>query len=171
MHDSAPVAARTDMGLQFPYRGRESYALRVGEVPMRVVTHTFDVRALLETAWIGVLASGAARPNVLIQCPPGQIGPLVERLRAWAVHPFQTSVVTGELPLPTGMDGTTLVHDVSALTVAQQILLYDWMAPRAGKVQVIAITTVPLEPLVERGHFVQALFYRLNVLQAKADDE
>lgn len=167
MHDTAAATGRTEIGMQFP--SREPRPLGVGGVPARMVTHTFDVKALLETTWLGALASGDARPNVLIQCAPSEVAALTERLRAWATQPFLVCRVTSEpLRLPAHGGGTLLVHDVATLTVGQQIDLYDWITAHAGRTQVIGITSVPLAPLVEGGQFLQALFRRLNVLQARA---
>lgn len=161
------TVARTDIGLQFP--ARERHALGISAVPAHVVTRMFDVEALLDTTWRGGLASGAARPNLLIQCSAGAVAALTDRLRTWATHPLLVCRVTADpLRLPVTEGRTLLVHDVAALTVPQQIELDDWTTARASCTQVIGITSVPLAPLVEAGHFLQALFDRMNVLRARA---
>ncbi len=148
---------------------RERHALGAGGPPSRVVTHTFDVEELLASTWLGVLATGSSRPNVLIQCPASKIAALTDRLAAWAIHPCAVCTVSsGRLRLPAAPGGTLLTHDLAALTVAQQIELFDWIAGDGGRTQVVGITSVALGSRVEAGHFLQALFCRLNIVQARA---
>ncbi|MGE5243762.1 MAG: hypothetical protein ACM3SQ_06015 [Betaproteobacteria bacterium] len=78
--------------------------------------------------------------------------------------PFRVSVVPGDLSLPTDRRGTLVLYDVSALTLSQQITLYDWMNDRSGSVQVFSITSTPLLPLVNSGRFLEGLYYRMNVV-------
>lgn len=165
MQDAVAAAARTDVGLQFP--GRERAALGAGARPT-VVPHTFDVETLLETALMGTTTPGRVWPNVLIHSPAADINRLIARLGARLAQPLTVCPVgAGTLRLPANPGGTLLVHDVAALSVAQQIDLYDWTSVFGGRTQVVAITSEPLAPRVEGGHFLQALFYRLNVLQAR----
>jgi hypothetical protein len=91
---------------------------------------------------------------------------LVDRLCLRAEPPLHLAVIPGTLDLPLGDRGTLVMHDVSALTVAQQITFYDWMTPRSATMQVIAITTQPLAPKMESGGFLQALLNRLTAVQA-----
>jgi DNA-binding NtrC family response regulator len=74
----------------------------------------------------------------------------------------------GELRLPKHRSGTLVLHDASALTLDQQIDLYDWMSDRDGTIQVIAVTSIPLWSLVERGQYLEGLFHRLNVVHMRA---
>ena len=168
MHDSAGTVARTENGLQFPKRGRERHEMILGETPARAVSNMLDVDTLFDASWFHADATGGVRPNVLIQCPSADVPMLVERLTLRAEPPLHTAVVPGALTLPTGDRGTLVIHDVAALAVSQQISLYDWMTSRAATLQVIAITTEPLAPKMERGQFLQALFTRLTVVQAIA---
>lgn len=166
MPEHAGQTARNDLGMQIPLRGRERHILDLGDVPARVVTHVFDVDTLLETAPLGMLESGAARPNVLITCQPQEIPELVGRLQLLAVQPVHVCTVAARPCWPDTNRGTLIVHDASALLMAHQIELYDWATARLGRAQVIALTTRALAPMVEDGHFLQALYTRLNVLQA-----
>ena len=166
MLEHAGQTARNDLGMQIPLRGRERHILDLGDVPARVVTHVFDVDTLLETAPLGMLESGVARPNVLITCHPLEIPDLVTRLQLIAVQPVHLRAVSAHPCWPEAQHGTLVVHDAAALMMAHQIELYDWAMARLGRAQVIAITTRPLAPMVEDGHFLQALYSRLNVLQA-----
>ncbi|MGE3513355.1 MAG: hypothetical protein AB7N65_31230 [Vicinamibacterales bacterium] len=160
------AAARTDSGLRIPAPAYERHSLQLRVEPVRVAPHPFDVETLLGVGWMRVQPP-AARPNVLIECPQAEMAALIGRLRTLATEPMQTCVVSSQLTWPADRAVSLLLWDLSALAVSQQIGLYDWMTARAGDVHVIAVTSVPLAPMVERGRFLQALFSRLNVLQAR----
>jgi hypothetical protein len=69
------------------------------------------------------------------------------------------------LTLPPFCSVNTLVlHDVAALSRDDQQTLNDWVSSENGRTQVIAISAVPLFPLVKGGVFLEALYYRLNIL-------
>ena len=61
-----------------------------------------------------------------------------------------------------------LIGDVSTLTLPQQIDFYDWLDRFGESVQVISVTSAPLWPMVQRGRFLEGLFYRLNVVSLTA---
>jgi transcriptional regulator of acetoin/glycerol metabolism len=65
---------------------------------------------------------------------------------------------------PPDAPGTLVLDNVGDLPPADQLRLIDWLLQDVGAVQVIASTAVPLLPLVERGAFLDALYYRLNVV-------
>jgi transcriptional regulator of aromatic amino acid metabolism len=56
------------------------------------------------------------------------------------------------------------VQEVYRLDDSQQRQLMMWLDDAVGTVQVIATTSEPLFPLVERGAFLDVLYDRLNVL-------
>ncbi len=56
---------------------------------------------------------------------------------------------------------------MEALTIEQQIALYDWMSA-SRLVQVVSITGSPLQSLVEHGQFLEGLFHRLNTVALMA---
>ena len=58
--------------------------------------------------------------------------------------------------------GTLLLRNVAALNRIEQERLRDWLA-RTSDTQVVATNTTPVFPLVERGAFLDALYYRLNM--------
>ncbi len=68
----------------------------------------------------------------------------------------------GRLQLPEHRVSTLLTYDAAALTLKQQIDLYDWISGRGRDTQVIAVTSTPLFSLVEDGQFLESLFHRLN---------
>jgi DNA-binding NtrC family response regulator len=66
---------------------------------------------------------------------------------------------------PAGGVGSLIVSDVARLDDAGQRALYEWLNQRAAeRIQVLSVTAVPLWPLVARGAFLDALYYRLNVM-------
>ena len=58
-----------------------------------------------------------------------------------------------------------MLRDVAGLTPSQQLTLNDWLSAGPGELQVISITTTPLESLVQIGQFNECLFYRLNTVR------
>ena len=74
----------------------------------------------------------------------------------------------GPLHLPVDDPAPLLIGDVSTLTLPQQIELYDWLDRFSGSAQVLSVTSAPLWPMVERGRFLEGLFYRLNVVSLTA---
>jgi DNA-binding NtrC family response regulator len=87
----------------------------------------------------------------------------------WCALPFRFSALPGTLELPLIRRGTLLLNDVTAMTLSQQVMLYDWLSDGCGEMQVVSVASAPLEILVEDGQFLEGLFYRLNVLRLNAD--
>jgi transcriptional regulator of acetoin/glycerol metabolism len=46
--------------------------------------------------------------------------------------------------------------------------LFDWITLAQGRMQVVSIATTRIYGLVKKGRFLEALFYRLNVVQLEA---
>jgi Sigma-54 interaction domain len=64
---------------------------------------------------------------------------------------------------------TVLICDVATLSLDQQRALLSWLDQAApGQTQVVSTTALELFPLVERGTFLEALYYRLNTLRIDA---
>jgi hypothetical protein len=75
----------------------------------------------------------------------------------------------GPLTLPeTG--ATLIIHDVSTLNPADQDRLQQWLSLSPPGISVIAVTSEPLFPLVQRGAFLTDLFYRLNLIVIDVTD-
>jgi hypothetical protein len=170
---SALQPVRTDRGLHFasrptsPHLGRE--ALGFVDVRSRAVAHAFDFRTIADATLMRCLAAEARRSNLLAQCATAHdASAFVERLVPWCEGPFHVCTLPGMLWLPTGLTGTLLLKDVAALSVVQQLAVYDWMSERKTPTQVVSVTTARLAPLVHAGLFLQALFYRLNIIQLNA---
>jgi transcriptional regulator of acetoin/glycerol metabolism len=79
--------------------------------------------------------------------------------------PVRWCRLPGPLRLPDDRQGTLLLNDVAALSLEDQIALYDWLAHPAAGLRVIAGTTVPMAPLIASGRFLEGLFNRLGNVQ------
>ena len=65
-----------------------------------------------------------------------------------------------------GVDrGTLIVPKVDRLDDDQQRQLVHWLEKTAGSVRVIATTSVSLFALVQRGSFLDRLYYLLNIIR------
>jgi hypothetical protein len=63
---------------------------------------------------------------------------------------------------------TLLVRNVAAFDATEQQRLHHWLDQRSGIARVIATSPIRLYELVERGHFLDSLYYRLNVVCLEA---
>jgi hypothetical protein len=126
-----------------------------------------DVASFSELLLLLSLSSQQHRPNLLIACGDAALDGVVTQLRALCATPIYTCVLPGPLVLPRKPCGTLVLQHVEALTLEQQIALYDWMSA-SRLVQVISITGSPLQSLVEHGQFLEGLFHRLNTVALMA---
>jgi DNA-binding NtrC family response regulator len=62
---------------------------------------------------------------------------------------------------------TLLVADVGALSVEAQNALLEWLSVGAAPRRVIATSSRPVFPMVERGQFRADLYYHLNIILLK----
>jgi hypothetical protein len=108
------------------------------------------------------------RPNLLIRCPGAESRRLRRLLMRSCEPPVHVCRLPGRLALPSHTVGTLLLENVTALALAQQIRLQDWMS-HGSQPQVISVVFAPLYPMVERGEFLEGLFYRLNVVTLEAE--
>jgi glutamate racemase len=90
-------------------------------------------------------------------------GAVLRALRADFSAPVFNVRAGSPLTLPE-TPATLLIHDVSALDTADQDRLHRWFHLTPPGISVIAVTSEPLFPLVERGAFLADLFYRLNLI-------
>jgi len=126
------------------------------------MVHSIRSISLGEGEWVDSLTSGTPRPNLLVSCSGVGLEPVVARLARLCKTPFEVCPVPGRLQLPEHQVSTLLTYDAAALTLKQQIDLYDWSSGRGRDTQVIAVTSAPLFSLVENGEFLESLFHRLN---------
>lgn len=127
-----------------------------------------DTASASDTALLQRLLTKHHRPNVLVECPAAAARFVLCQLAQTGVQPMQHSALPGALALPDVRRGTLLIENVTALTAAQQQALYAWLTdgPADGlPMQVISVATEPLLPAVQEGRFLEALYYRLNIVR------
>ena len=129
---------------------------------------TFEFDALPDAALMACLAARGRRPNVLVECTSDSSDAVIRHLMALCGRPLRYFALPGRLELPATQEGTLMLRDVAALTLAQQVQLYDWLTCAGPSLQVISLTTLPLRDLVEDGAFLESLYYRLNVIRLDA---
>lgn len=66
------------------------------------------------------------------------------------------------LDLPNGAVGSLIVRNCARLTRASQQHLLEWLSDHQARI--IATSTRPLFPRVERGLFLDDLYYRINTV-------
>jgi hypothetical protein len=101
--------------------------------------------------------------NVLIIGSPVVTGNLLRALRAEVRLPICEFGCASGLPRLDGAP-TLVAHDVPELDPTEQRVLLGWLDDYGAERQVISLTTEPVFPLVQRGAFLEALYYRLNVV-------
>jgi hypothetical protein len=103
-------------------------------------------------------------PNALVIGSPMTVDAAVARLLPLLQEPILTwePGVLREPSLP--RSGTLVIREVDALSSVQQRHLLDYLGSSTQRIRVISLASSPLYPLVERGDFLEALYYRLNVL-------
>jgi transcriptional regulator of aromatic amino acid metabolism len=104
------------------------------------------------------------RPNLLVLCRDLEPEAVVAPLMAAGRQPFHVCRLPGFLAFPEIRRGTLFLVNLAALTLGQQMKLYDWMDDGGRECQVVSIARQSLYPLVEEGRFMEALYYRLNVV-------
>lgn len=134
--------------------------------PDNIVLHPHMLRA--EDNWLRGVVSRDRHLNVLVQCSESLLATAIDEISELSWKTPWICTLPGELVLPDTTDRPILLGDVSTLTLRQQIDLFDWL-DRFGDAQVFSVTSMPLWPLVERGRFLEGLFYRLNVVTLTAD--
>jgi transcriptional regulator of acetoin/glycerol metabolism len=110
------------------------------------------------------------RPSLMVMCDDIELDAAIASLMKWCEQPFHICSLPGPLELPPARKGTLFLKDVARMTLSQQVALNDWIDRGRGDLQIVSASDTRLWPLVEEGHFLESLFYRLNLitLEAKA---
>lgn len=121
----------------------------------------------VQTDPLFLLWIAAQRPgkHFLVRCEPGEFDALAAEAAMLCAPPVRWCRVPGRLDLPSDKRGTLLLNDVSALGLADQIALFDWLDTSASDLRVIAGTTTSLGSLMACGKFLTGLFNRLSDVQ------
>ena len=113
-----------------------------------------DCRVLLST-----------HPNVLVIGADAAVDDPLSTLRCTCGQCVVTCSAIDPLVLPSPPpSGTLILRDVAALSPDGQRRLMTWLDETHGRTRVIATSAQALWPSVESGAFLDALYYRLNVV-------
>jgi len=129
------------------------------------VTHRED-RRLAEL----VAMLRRSRPNVLV------VGSSADVDRTFEVmYPFLRTPIVAWVPretrdLPSTSFRTLVIRDVEALDSRQQEHVVALICRLTADVQVVSTSRTPLFPRVERGEFLNRLYYQLNVVYLDLTD-
>ena len=105
------------------------------------------------------------RANLLLVGSDGSVEKFVDALRRDFRQPVAVWRPDCRLVLPPlSSSGTFILQDVGAIPHDDQRRLCDWLGATAGRTRVVSTTRQPLFQLLEAGTFLEALYYRLNVL-------
>ena len=114
-----------------------------------------------ETEW----RSLRTRPcNLLLEGSEAATTAMVLQLRPHLRAPIVWKQRGASLLLPAGEGDTLILQDVASIGPSEQQRLLKWLDEMARPVQIVSTTETPLFPLVARGRFDSALYYRLNVM-------
>jgi len=160
----------TVIQLQAPVRSFSSRSFVVDGTVEGLREGTLDSPRLLsiEDAWLRGIVSRDPHVNVLVQCSDVSITSAFSEMAELCTRTPCIRTLPGALRLPENADAPLLIGDVSTLMLEQQIDLYDWLDRFSGLMQVVSVTSVPLWSMVQRGRFLEGLFYRLNVVSLTA---
>jgi sigma54-dependent transcription regulator len=132
------------------------------------VVNSPDFVSFSDMDLLRALTTCERRPNLLVDCVDGGADGVLAQLQALCTEPFYSCRLPGALELPSDGTGTLLLHDVAALTIGQQVTLFDWLHQRRGSIQVVSVTERRLMGMVCDGRFLEGLFYRLNTISITA---
>jgi hypothetical protein len=115
-----------------------------------------------------LLHLGMPRVNLLLTGRDGVIEYLLDALLPDLREPIGRWSPGDRLLLPpSALVGTMIFQDISAMSFDDQRRLMDWLTT-ASKTQVISTSPVSLMRQVEAGKFIEALYYRLNIISIDA---
>jgi len=123
------------------------------------------------THWVRVATRAYERvwrPNVLVIGEPDRCDAVVSALLLESPKPVYEWA--GQTLVPAHADAACLViRDVATLSREQQNAFWLWLsAPAVHHLPFISTSSIPIFPLVQRGAFMEDLYYRLNTLVLEA---
>jgi transcriptional regulator of aromatic amino acid metabolism len=139
-----------------------------GRDPLVIDMHPLEFSWMADATLVQRLTRSEWRPNLLVLCRGLEPGAVVAPLMAAGRRPFHVCRLPGALALPEIRSGTLFLVNLAGLTLGQQMKLYDWIDGGSRDLQVVSIARQSLYPLVEEGRFMEALYYRLNVVCLEA---
>ena len=85
------------------------------------------------------LSSQRPQQHFLLRCDRGRFDSVAEQAAMFGTPPVRLRRYPGNLVLPPDKKGTLLLNDVDALSLPDQIGLYDWLGSGATNLRVISI--------------------------------
>jgi hypothetical protein len=110
-----------------------------------------------------VLRLASAHTNLLLEGQEPRLEAVLGVLMTRLSRPV--TIWSPGIPMPGEDRGTLIVPRVDGLDDDQQRRLVHWLEKTAGSVRVIATTSVPLFAMVQRGAFLDRLYYLLNIIR------
>ena len=111
-----------------------------------------------------------SRPNVLVVGSSADVDRTFELMYPYLRTPIVAWVPRETRDLPSTSFRTIVIRDVEALDSTQQENLVALICRMVADVQVVSTCGQPLFPLVERGEFLNRLYYQLNVVYLDLTD-
>jgi hypothetical protein len=137
----------------------------------RTLMHSLEFPWMADEHLVRRLTESASRPNLLVLTGDRDQEAFLASLAASCRRPFHFCRPPEALRLPVERRGTVFLIDPGRMTLRQQITLHDWMGEGAQQTQIVSLAPRPLFPLVASGEFLEALYYRLNVVSVAAREE
>lgn len=109
-------------------------------------------------------------PNLLLIGPEAATRAYLDRQMA-SLPSSVRSCDGAELQLPSEPVQGLVVRDVERLTRDHQEQLVEWLSGPGYHTRIVATSGAPLYPMVERGEFSDALYYRINMITLRLDDK
>jgi hypothetical protein len=111
-----------------------------------------------------------SRPNVLVVGSSAEVDRAFELMYPYLRTPVVAWVPRETRDLPSTPFRTIVIRDVEALDSRQQENLVAMVCRLAADVQIVSTSRTPLFPRVERGEFLNRLYYQLNVIYLDLTD-
>src|SRR5262245_45805263 len=105
-----------------------------------------------------------SRPNVLVVGSSTDTDHTFEVMYPYLRTPIVAWVPRETRDVPAASFRTLVIRDVEALDSTQQENLVALICRHAADVQIVSTSRAPLFPLVQRGVFLDRLYYQLNVV-------
>jgi hypothetical protein len=127
-----------------------------------------DTVSFSDTTLLRMLSSRQHRPNLTIENKGAALDSVLEQLAEVCASPILVCRFPGVLDLDADMNGTLVLADIDRMTIAQQLMLFDWLGHKSNDAQVVSITAAPMTERIADGLFLEGLFFRLNTVVIRA---
>jgi hypothetical protein len=104
-----------------------------------------------------------SHPNVVLVGVSQRTEAVLCALTPYLQPPIQT--LSGSTPFPKPPQGTLILRELESLDSQAQHQLLRWLDGAGTGTRVISLTSESLFPRVKEGTFLEALYYRLNVVR------